>query len=300
MSIEKGILPNFLCVGAQKSGTTTLFNLLKQHPDIFLPKCKEIHFFDIDEHYNKGLKWYKKFFLDWKGEKAIGEITPSYMYFEKVPKRIFYTLGNNIKLIFILRNPIDRAYSHYWMSYRRGYEKESFERAIILESERLKKGIFEQFHFSYINRGFYAKQIKRYFKYFPQNNCMFIIFEEFIKCPGKIFREICQFLNISSDFIPPKLNIKSNPTMKPISKTLVDLMNNSKIIRSLGKLIIPYKPFRKYIRTKIYEWNLKPFNPPKISKHLRYQLIKIFYPDIKELEKLINKDLTLWLEENLS
>ncbi len=117
-------LPNFLCVGAQKAGTTTLYEILKQHPDIFLPQnIKETKFFVYDEKYEKGVQWYQKeFFSEWNGQKAIGEVDPAMMFEEKSAQRIFDTLGNNVKLIFIFRNPVARAYSHYLMSQRKGAE----------------------------------------------------------------------------------------------------------------------------------------------------------------------------------
>jgi len=293
------MLPNFLCVGAQKSGTTTLFDLLKEHPEIYLPSCKEVHFFDIEKNYKKGIIWYENtFFANWKGEKTIGEITPSYMYFDKVPERIRDMLGSDIKLIFMLRNPIDRAYSHYWMSFRRRYEKESFEKAIDLEPERLKKGEFEQFHFSYIDRGFYAKQIKNYLKFFPKENMLFIIFEDFIKRMDKIFKEICHFLNVDPEFTPSKLNIKSNPDSIPRFKIVQDLIySQNNYIKNLGKLILPHKTVRNYIIKKIESWNLVPFTPPKMRELVREQLFKIFLSDIEELEKLINRDLSLWFKK---
>lgn len=191
------MLPNFICPGAQKSAITTLYDLLRQHPDVYLPDVKELHFFDNEENYSKGISWYEKeFFSEVKGEKVIGDITPIYMYLDYIPQRIYNALGENIKFIFMLRNPIDRAYSHYWMSYRRGYEKESFEKAIELEKDRIRIGNFEKINFSYVERGFYSNQIKRYIKYFPKKNMKFIIFEDFIKNIPQIMKEIFSFLEI--------------------------------------------------------------------------------------------------------
>ena len=126
-------LPDFLCVGAQKSGTSLLYRLLNQHPEIYLAKGKEIHFFNRDENYNKGIEWYSEHFAGSEDYKRVGEVTPDYNYVPTVPGRIYKTLGKDIKLIFMLRNPVDRAYSNYWMSFRRGHERFSFEKAIIHE-----------------------------------------------------------------------------------------------------------------------------------------------------------------------
>ncbi|MCK4911140.1 MAG: sulfotransferase domain-containing protein, partial [Thermodesulfovibrionales bacterium] len=119
--------PNFLCVGAQKAATTTIFEVLKQHPDVYIHPAKEIHFFDSDDIYNRGMQWYlETYFKNINHKKAIGEMTPSYMFIENVPERIYKCIGNKVKLIFTYRNPADRAYSHYLMNVMRGLETEPF------------------------------------------------------------------------------------------------------------------------------------------------------------------------------
>lgn len=133
-------VPNFLCVGAQKAGTTTLYEILKQHPDIFLPQqVKETKFFVYEEKFQKGLAFYEKeYFSEWNSQSAIGEVDPAMMFEELAAQRIHHTLGEQVKLIFIFRNPVSRAYSHYLMSQRKGFEDHSFEEAIAAEQERLK------------------------------------------------------------------------------------------------------------------------------------------------------------------
>lgn len=118
---------NFLCIETQKAGTTLLYEILRLHPEIFLPHDRR-HFFDLDEHYNKGIEWYKQFFQNSEHYKIIGTITPVYLFFEYVTERIKDTLDTDIKFLIILRNPIDRAYSHYWMSFKRGYETLSLKK----------------------------------------------------------------------------------------------------------------------------------------------------------------------------
>lgn len=201
---------NFLGVGAQKSGTTTLYCILKQHPDIFMAKCKEIHFFDNDNNYSKGVSWYKNTHFNNTGEaKAIGEITPAYMFLDHIPQNILKDLGGNIKFIFMLRNPVDRSYSNYKMELGRGNEAESFSRAIELENERIVKSQGMKKTYGYIQRGFYARQIRNYLKYFPKENMIFIIFEEFIKDPSRLSKKIFDFLGVRSD-IEIDYNIKAN------------------------------------------------------------------------------------------
>ena len=164
------MLPNFICPGAAKAGTTSLFQVLNQHSEIYLPDVKETFFFWNNDFY-KGKKWYEeKYYKNVVNEKIIGDITPLDMYFDYVPERIQKTLGSNIKIIFMLRNPANRAFSHYLMSLRQGFETKSFEEALNLESLRLKGSVEDQRFFSYSDRGFYGKQIALFQKIFKREN----------------------------------------------------------------------------------------------------------------------------------
>jgi len=291
------LLPNFICPGAQKSATTTLYDLLCQHPDVYLPDVKELHFFDNKENYSKGISWYlDKYFSNVRNEKIIGEITPEYMFFNYIPERMFHCLGKSIKFIFILRNPIDRAYSHYWMSYRRGYEKESFEKAIYLEKKRIKFGNRKEImRFSYINRGFYSKQIKRFLNYFPKENMQFIIFEDFIRNTPNIMKQIFSFLEIDPLY-SINYNIKSNYSTIPRSIILRNFIQQTpEIVKKTIKIIIPVKNVRMSIKTLFNKINQKEFKNPEINIELRKKLIAIYEKDIKELENIIEKDLNLWI-----
>ena len=125
-------LPNFLIIGAQRCGTTTLYNQLVSHPDISPATTKELHYFDIN--FSKGIQWYKEQFND---ERIIGEASPYYIFHPLCPKRIFDIIPE-VKIIVLLRNPVERAYSHYWHEIRLGKENLSFEDAISEESSRIK------------------------------------------------------------------------------------------------------------------------------------------------------------------
>ena len=140
-------LPNFMCIGASKSGTTSLYDILKQHSDIFLPSFKEPHFFDIPLVYQNGIEWYKKtYFQSVKNEKCIGDFTPTYLFDEHAPERILNDLGVNMKFIIILRNPVDRAYSHYLHSKRDLHEHLSFEDALKKKVDEKNNYLILGFH----------------------------------------------------------------------------------------------------------------------------------------------------------
>ncbi len=222
-------LPSFVGVGAQKAGTSTLHNILKQHPDICLPKEKETHFFlNGEDKFSRGIQWYEKtFFNHCKKGKLVGEITPTYMYMDYVPQRIYEELGKDVKLIFMLRDPANRAYSHYLMNRRNQVEELSFEDALAQEEERTKKDEFSKWIGSYASRGNYSEQIERFLEFFPKENMFFIIFEtDFIKNKEETLNNLCDFLGVSGYNF--NTDIKSNPASRTRFPLLIHLLYKDK------------------------------------------------------------------------
>ena len=290
-------LPKFFGVGAPKSGTTSLHDILIQHPQIFLPRVKETNFFLIDELYNKGIDFYKKtFFSEWNGEKVVGEINPSYMFDSRVIKRIYNDVGKDVKLFFIFRNPVDRAYSHYWMNFRRGFEKKPFEDAIRKEKENCDFNSDEKL-FCYLRKGLYSVYVKKYLEYFPKKNMFFIIFEtDFLKEKKKTIENLLNFLGV--DNFDLNLNVKSNPNRIYKSKFVRELVYGESFLRKIGKKLIPNVIMRKKIKKWADKLYTKPFTPPQLDKELRKELLRqYFLEDIKELESILNRDLSVWYGE---
>jgi hypothetical protein len=219
------------------------------------------------------------------------------MYFDYIPERIFHCLGKNIKFIFMLRNPVDRAYSHYWMSCRKGYEKETFEKAICLEEERIKKGNREEImRFSYIGRGFYFKQIKRFLNYFPRENIQFILFEDLTRDTSNTMKQIFSFLEVDLN-VSINYNIKSNPTKMPKSIILRNFIQKPpSLVKKTTKFLIPNEKLRQKTILAIKNINYSKFQKPDLKLKTRYKLLKIYEKEIKELENLIDKDLSLWFK----
>ena len=291
------LLPNFLCIGAAKAGTTTLYEILIQHQDIYLPKIKEPHFFDYEENYQQGVKWYSKhFFEGHQGEKAVGEITPSYLYIEKVAKRICFDLGKDIKLIILLRNPVDRAYSHYIFNVKRGFESFSFHDVMntVNEEERISKGFVEKLRYSYISRGLYANQIKRFLEYFPMDNMKMILFEEdFIRNRDNTLSAIQRFLNINE--ITLNTDIKSNKASISRNEYIKDMLYKKSKLRKIAKLFLPSMELRHRVKNFLKRVNEKPYKPQELPIHIRKNVMeKHFKGDIHRLEDLIKRDLSYW------
>ena len=294
------MLPNFICPGAQKSGTSALYRILKQHPDIYLPDCKETRFFWRETNFARGAVWYEQeFFSDVRGERIVGDITPEYMYFSSVPKNIKNTLGDKPKLIFLLRNPIERAYSHYLMSYRRGFEKESFERAIELEESRIRRGEFEKNHFSYLSRGLYARQIRRFLKYFLKDDMKFVLFEDFKRDMPSAINEILSFFHLEPAG-DTNFHVNTNPARMPRCFALQNLVRQPPrvLVRSV-RWLVPFVRIRGDMKNGLVETmnrlNERLLPNTGVSAETRQNLLSFYRKDIAQLEEIIDKDLRTWL-----
>lgn len=203
-----GTLPDYVIIGVQKGGTGSLYNLLVQHPQIAEAATKEVTFFD--RHYHKGALWYKAHFPTRSEKKESGQIageaSPDYLYLEHAPIQAAKFIPQETKLIAVLRNPIDRAFSHYQHECRKGCEKLSFEDALENEEQRLLEGrdeylnnnlkSFNVRHFSYKLRGIYVDQIKRWHEHFPKENLLIIKSEEFQKETGRILTQVHEFIGV--------------------------------------------------------------------------------------------------------
>ncbi|MGM0884265.1 MAG: sulfotransferase domain-containing protein [Bacillota bacterium] len=204
-SNSKQFVPDFLIIGAQKCGTTSLYNYLIQHPQIISALNKEVHFFDIN--FKKGLDWYRSKFPLLESKKWItGEASPYYIFHPHTPKRIFQIMPK-IKLIVLLRNPVDRAYSHYHHQVRMGTEPLSFREAIKKEESRLKPEIMKMLkdenyqsppyqYYSYLARGRYVEQLKTWMNLFPTEQFLILKSEDLYSNPAIVFHRVLDFLGL--------------------------------------------------------------------------------------------------------
>ena len=225
---------NFLIVGTQKGGTTALANFLAQHPEICFAPQKEIHFFDSPQFQDSASpetwnKDYFRAFSNYQNQPLIGEATPIYMYWPQVAQRI-HRYNPSMKLIFLLRHPLERALSHYRMELKRGNETLSLTRSFLAEPFRLwkhrnntKENSSLRLH-SYLYRGFYRKQINRFQQLFPKSQILILKNEDLLQKHELTLKKIYHFLGINdNNFIPnPKIifthenSISLNPWLKKI------------------------------------------------------------------------------------
>ncbi len=192
-------LVNFIICGAQKSGTTALHAYLSEHPDIFMPDKKELHFFDDEKNFTSRKPNYSNYHANFSTKKShgiCGESTPIYMYWHAAPRRI-YDYNSKMKFIVLLRNPIDRAFSHWNMERLRNADNLPFWEALQQEAERCREALpFQHRVFSYADRGHYLEQLRRLWMYFPENQILIIKSDDLKKNLTKTLSTIYEFLGV--------------------------------------------------------------------------------------------------------
>lgn len=300
-------LPNFLIIGAAKSGTSSLYWYLKEHPQIFMSPVKEPHFFSFTSESKKtkgpgdpipvaitNFEKYLQLFDKVDKEKAIGEASTSYLYRPEAAMRIFELIPN-VKLIAILRNPAERAFSAYMHVVRDQRETaKNFKEALSFEKDRIAANWDPIWHFT--NVGFYFNQVSRYYQYFKPNQIKIFLYDELVINRQKLLIEIFNFLNVNPNFLPVNLdifNVSGQQKNKLIYSVTETIFQEPNPFRWLSRQIIP-----ENLRWKVTNWiranNLKK---QEIPPEIRNELIDLYREDNIKLESLINKDLSQWLEK---
>ena len=298
----KNKLPNFLIVGAAKSGTSSLHNYLNQHPEVFMPsynmegmKVKEPRFLikELVQHRVHNGVWnfeeYQALFAKAE-EQMIGESTVLYLYYyQHAIKNIKYYLGNDVKIIIMLRNPVDRAYSAFQHVSRGFYENNSFEESLEIETGRMEREETLTPMVMYKEMGMYYKMVKAYKTSFKSVHIIF--FEDFRDNIEEEMNKLYSFLGISKN-----TNVDLNAIHNIGGKKWKNrLMKNFFIKYNAGKsilrLLLSVK-LRKWIRKKLI--NVSTDDVPPINAATRKMLKNYFKEDVKELSKLLKKDLQHW------
>jgi hypothetical protein len=230
---------NFVIGGTQKGGTSALDSFLRQHPEICMPTTrKELHFFDREEE-NTDYDAYHANFEPKPQQRVIGEASPIYMYWETAPDRI-RNYNPKMKWILALRNPVERAFSAWNMETKRGKEKLSFAEAIDKEAERCREALPLQHRvYSYVDRGFYAHQVRRLFDIFGRDNVLILLSEELRNEHRKTLSRVFEFLGVDSSFVPPEASVfeqeYSDKIDNQLRSRLIDIFRDD--IKELETLI---------------------------------------------------------------
>jgi Sulfotransferase domain len=268
--------PNFLYVGAAKSGSTWLYKALQRHKEVYVPDSKELFYFD--KYFERGTKWYfKKFSGAPESSKAIGEITHDYMYHPEGAKRICQVLGNNVRLLIFLRNPVDKVISGYLYKLRNGFTKASFEEDIASRKNPLK-------------RVHYDIYVHKFLKYFNNDQIGIFFFEDLVSDPNAMARDVFSFLRVDTlddeDFTEKVL-----PASKSRLPILSNILKRAAILgRDLGLEYMVSKVKQNQAINKLLYIPYGIGEKPQISEAIRSEIVSKVRESVHRLEDLIRPD----------
>ncbi len=293
-------MPNFLVIGAAKAGTTALHFYLAQHPQIYMSETKEIRFFPFENQsinfcgpdanpalFVTKIEDYRAFFEAGADYPARGESSTIYLYFARSAERIRHHLPD-VKLIVILRHPADRAYSHYLMLKRDGFEHLSFREALEAEDQRVSDNWAPNWHFR--RRGYYAAQLKPYLNIFEREQLRIYLYEDFTSDTIGVLQDIFRFLDVTDTFVADT-STRHNESRIPRSPALHAFLAERRSTKNLFKPLVPFQ-LRKRIKGHINRRNLVK---PPLNEDLRRRLIELYREDINRLQDMLQRDLSHWL-----
>jgi hypothetical protein len=224
-------LPDFLILGAQKAGTTALYAYLRWHPQISGPSFKEVSFFD--RHYARGERWYRAH-LPVRRSGVVGEASPSYLFHPLAAERVARMLPN-ARLIVLLRNPVDRAFSHYQHEVALGREELSFEDALAQEDERMRGELDRMlrdptyfshawWNYTYAARGRYAEQLERWFAAFPREQLLVLLTDDLAADTASTYRRVLEFLEVEPRGLDsyPRIFEREYGEMDPVTRARLE------------------------------------------------------------------------------
>ncbi len=303
ISTSTGHWPTFLVIGAMKAGTTALYTAFDQHPEVFMSPVKEPNFFafadtppdfqaPIDQRPDgvnhtsiTDADAYRALFAGAARHAERGEASHWYLYHPDAPATIQHNLPD-VKLIAMLRNPVERAYSEFLHFVRDGDEPiPDFEAALDAEPERIKKNWALG---RYVDRGRYDEQIERYLDRFPREQLRVVLFDDFVDHPDAVRRDLFRFLDVDPSFEPEARRV--NASGVPRSRWLHAALTAAKPVRDA---VVPMLPdaFVDWVND-VKNRNLEK---PPMDTAVRTRLIDTFRPHIRRLESLLDRDLSHWL-----
>jgi len=314
-------LPTFIIIGAVKSGTTSLYYYLSQHPEIQMSQMNWPRFFHVDGEepdfnalaakYGSRLKreseerfkimiprWIPRNLKDyealWDDEvevKVRGEISPTYLYDAAIPWRIHKRLSN-IKIIVVLRNPVVRAYSHYIMDVRNGFEEiNDFTDALRNEPYEIDDFWWGKRH--YIRHGFYIKPLKRFLKEFDNEQFKIFLYDDYKNSPNEMLQKIFHYLGVDPSF-RVNMSMRYNVGLIPVNSFFSLLVRLRHPIKRFLLSVVPDRlllPIRQRIIL-----NQKLIEPESMTQEVRQKLMEIFREDILSLQDFLKRDLSSWLQ----
>lgn len=279
------VLPDFLVIGAQRAGTSLLHQILLTHPEVYVPRRrKEVHYFDW--YFERGADWYRGFFpsaAEAARFRAIGEATPDYLATPEAPERI-HALLPGCRLIVILRNPVDRAYSWYLYARRIRDERRSFEDFLKHDPTTLEWGL-------------YARHLERYLALFPRAALLVLIYEELVREPAEELGRLARFLDLSTGWAAPErlLQRPINTSQRPYFRTGFALAHE------LGELLMrhdvdwPVRIAKRLGAPRLFGTGAPN---PGLPTAARAELSAFYDQDVRRLEALLGRKVSAWRAED--
>lgn len=301
-------LPNFLVIGAAKAGTNALYHYLRQHPQVYMSPWKEPKFFAFESAEDLGFRAangreapvnatvvldrqeYEQLFDGARGEIGLGEASPHYLYAEKAPARI-KALVPDVKLVAVLRNPVDRAFSSYQHLVRDGLEPLDFRSALDAEPARIAANY--AFLYRYTDLGFYTRQLERYAKLFRADQLLVLLYDDLRRNPQATWRRLFSFLGVDDSFVPTQSE-EHNLSGIPRNRLVHRLLNPSTPTKRRLWQLTPSAVREPLLRlqTRIVNRNLERQSiPPPERDRLR----NVFKEEVAQLEARLDRDLSHWL-----
>jgi hypothetical protein len=294
--MKQNILPNTFIVGAPKCGTTALFTNITTDPELCGCSQKEPYFFNSKDKiiYDRSLQDYMSLYDHYSNEKIIIEASPSYLYYPSTASCIERILPQKPKIIAILRQPCERAFSQYLgnSSGINGLDKIPFRQALDLEDNRYKNK--DTYIVLYKRVGLYYEQVKRMIDTFGKENCLVCLFDEFQKNKKLFYKKIFNFLEVDNRFVPEHTNtvINSARIKTQANKRIIkDIIYSRNILKILMKSLLPPR-LKDSIKKVLLD---KSTTYEEIDPEIYNELLLYFHDDLKKLEKLIKFDLSDWL-----
>lgn len=290
MKLSKDFL-DFVYVGAPRCGSTWLAAALEEHPDVWIPHNKEVHFFNdrlvysFEYKYPRGIDNYRTYFADAPENAIIGELSPFYYYDPQAAYRIHKHFPQT-KIVMFLRDPAEMLHSLYLLLRRREKREPTFEQEL-LKNQKL------------LDLGFYHRLITPYFDWFPRENLFIAIYEEFFADENKNMRSLLQFLGADPDVKPSVMGKKVNWSEGDSGSSIEQL--RGKLIQLLNtRPMVPVKNLMHKLKINRMDYSAaasgdkKTMSKPKIDPDTRRDLIELFMPDIERLETTLSTDLSIW------
>ncbi|NJN55545.1 MAG: sulfotransferase domain-containing protein [Anaerolineae bacterium] len=301
-------LPHFIVIGAAKAGTVSLYHYLQQHPQIYMSPQNEPNFFALvgmdqaDWFHGPGdrenvrqqcvteLEPYKALFAGAQKSQMAGEVSPVYLYSKSAPGQIKAHIPQ-VRLLVLLRQPAERAFSHYQHFRRAGLEPEAdFARVIELEERRIRQGWGPIPMWHYVNMGFYARQLQQYAQQFAPNQMWVGLYDDFVVDPTAVLRQMFAFIGVDEAW-EVDTAVQHNLGGQPRYTRLHQLMTRPNAIKSTFNWLIP-PSLRYQLRDTVHQLNSPK---PLLDDACRARLNALYYEDILELQTMIGRDLSHWL-----